>query len=262
MLIDVNVYLSRWPFRRLAGDEPTDLVKKLRSAGVAQAWAGSFDGLLHKDITSVNARLADECQQFGADLLVPVGTINPMLPDWEHDLRVCHEVHKMPAIRLHPNYHGYTLDSPVFKDLFHQAHHRGLVVQIALKMEDERTQHPLVQVKPVDALPLIELLREHAKAKVVLLNAMRDLREDALRKLVAAGEVFFDISMQEGLGGVSRMIEQVGPDRVLFGSFFPLFHFESAQLKLRESPLSEDQLEAVSHANARRLASRSASRVE
>ena len=59
-MIDTNVYLSRWPFRRLRGDEPGELVEMLRRVGVTEAWAGSFDGVLHKDIASVNARLADD----------------------------------------------------------------------------------------------------------------------------------------------------------------------------------------------------------
>ena len=45
MIIDTNVHLSRWPFRRLAGDEPAELVAKLRKHNVTQAWAGSFDGI-------------------------------------------------------------------------------------------------------------------------------------------------------------------------------------------------------------------------
>ena len=52
MIIDVNVSLSRWPFRRLIGDEPADLVARLRKRNVVQAWAGTFDGLLHKDLAA------------------------------------------------------------------------------------------------------------------------------------------------------------------------------------------------------------------
>ena len=67
MIIDVNVNLSRWPMRRLPCDELPKFVDKLRACGVTQAWAGSFDGLLHKDVGGVNARLVAECRQGPAE---------------------------------------------------------------------------------------------------------------------------------------------------------------------------------------------------
>jgi hypothetical protein len=252
-LIDVNVNLSRWPTRRLRFDETPSLVARLRRHGVVQAWVGSFDGLLHKDLAAVNARLAEDCRKHGGGRLLPFGSINPKLPDWKEELRRCLEVHRMAGVRLHPNYHGYRLDDPVFARLLRLAAAHQLIVQLALVMEDERMMHPLLRVEPVDTAPLAALVEEIPGARLVLLNALRTLRGEPLLKLLSAGEVSVEIAMLEGVGGVGNLLQQVPADRVLFGSHAPLFYFESSVLKLRESPLSEDQLSAIRSGNARRL---------
>jgi len=252
MIIDVNVSLSRWPFRRLRGDETPELVAMLRSRGVDQAWVSSFDGLLHKDVAGVNERLAADCRGSGAGLLVPFGTVNPKLPDWEEDLRRCAELHRMPGIRLHPNYHGYALDDPDFASLLNGAARRGLVVQLALRMEDDRVQHPLLRVPPVDASGLAAIAAGIPGLRLAVLNGPGPLSRDAVATLAGAG-ICFDIAMLEGFTGVARFIEQIGLEQVLFGSHCPFFTWESARLKMRESDLGEPQERAIFSANARRL---------
>lgn len=251
-LTDVNVTLGRWPFRRLPLDEAPALVAKLRQHGVAQAWAGTFDGLLHKDLAAANARLAHDCRKHGRGMLIPFGSVNPTLPDWQEDIRRCAEVHGMPGIRLHPNYHGYTLDDPAFAKLLALAAERRLVVQIVADVEDERMHHRLARVPHLDAKPLSGLLKPLPGLCLVLLNWSRSVNLSLVKQLADAG-VGFDIATLEGVGGVASLVQQVSTEQVLFGSHSPFFYFESSLLKMKESALPAEQAQAICTTNARRL---------
>ena len=74
-----------------------------------------------------------------------------------------------------------------------------------------------------------------------------------LARLAAAGQVYFEISMLDSLGTLDQLAEDVSIERVLFGSNYPLFYFESAVLKVREASLAEPQRQAIFEGNARRL---------
>jgi predicted TIM-barrel fold metal-dependent hydrolase len=246
MFIDTNVYLSRYPFRRLPGDEPPELMAKLRQNKVTQAWAGSFDALLHRDLGAVNARLAAGCRRWGDGLLVPFGSVNPTLPDWREEFRRCQQNHRMMGLRLHPNYHGYRLDEPPARELFKAAADGRMLLQIAVAMEDERTQHPAVPVQPVNTEPLPELVKTTG-ARVQLMNYR--VIGPLLEQLTRAGEVYFDFSMVEGVHGLRRLPETTGQDRIVFGSYFPFYYFEAAALKVKEAEADLTRMAA----NARRL---------
>jgi len=272
-IVDVNINLSRWPCRRLPHDDTASLVENLRAHGVVEAWAGSFDGLLHKDLAAVNSRLAHECRTHTGIRLIPFGSVNPLLPDWEEDLRRCVEQHHVPGIRLHPNYHGYKLDHPSFARLLKLAAERRLLVALAVIMEDERVMHPLLRVPPVNLDPLTALVTQTPGLRLILLNALSGFsppsrsplppggkgqgegnsRGETLVTLVRSGEVYVEIAMLERVAGVANLLNEVPFERVLFGSHAPFFYFESALLKLKESALSAEQLKALQEENARRL---------
>jgi hypothetical protein len=260
-IIDSNVHLFAWPFRKLKYAGTEALVAKLRRHRITQAWAGSFEAVLHKQLDAINRRLAEECRTRGDGVLIPIGSVNPVWPDWEEDLRRCHEQYHIPGLRLYPAYHGYTFDHPEFVRLLSVAAKQGLVVQIAMRMEDERVQHPAIDVPLVNAAPLPDALKKVPQAKVQLINSAGPLLGNNVPALVRETQIMFDIAATEGNGGVGRLIAGTNPsyrgaipvDRLVFGSHAPYFPCESALLKLFESPLSLEQLEMLMRANARRL---------
>lgn len=255
-VIDTNVSLFQWPFRRLPLDQTDELVDKLRERSIEQAWAGSFEGLLHRDVAGVNSRLAETCHLSAKNVLVPFGSVNPTLPDWEEDLRRCHEEHRMPGIRLHPNYHGYSLDDPRFERLLRLASECGLVVQLAAAMEDVRTQHPLLQVADVDLTPLPAVMKRVPKANVLILN--HKVTGAAAMQLLNVPGVSFEISRVNATDGVARVARMLPAGRAVFGTHAPFLIYEASMIKVYESNLSDEESAAVLYRNAEQLLSKSA----
>lgn len=263
-IIDTNVHLFDWPFRRLKYAGAKALVAKLRRHRITQAWAGSYEGLLYRNLDGVNARLAEECRASGAGILLPFGTVNPALPDWEADVRRCHETHRMRGIRLYPSYHNYTLQRPEVARLLQLAQERGLIVQVAVRMEDPRVHLPVMRTPSVDVSGLPELLAALPRIKFQLLNAFNateSLRGQVGRRLIEQTRVLVDFSHVEGQGGLGKLIvgdrdsgrPPLPVERIVFGSHAPFFPCESAVFKLFESPLDRPDLEKVMRDNAERF---------
>jgi len=243
-MVDTNVHVGSWPFRHLTDSDPRSLVTKLRRLGFTQAWASSFDAILHRDLSDVNSRLASTCREVGAGFLVPFGAINPSLPDWEEDLRRCHEVHQMPGLRIYPGYHDYRLDEPVFRRLLEQTVARGLLLQLVVALEDTRTQHPRVRAEDVDLSPLPELLKGLPRARILLLggrpagNRFDEFADDP--------RVRFDTSRIDGTDGIAAWVRRTSPSRVMLGSHSPMLITQANLIKLYESDLTDAELLQIS----------------
>ncbi|MFK5923448.1 MAG: amidohydrolase family protein [Verrucomicrobiota bacterium] len=248
-IIDSNVDLFRWPFRRLPLDNTEKLVKKMRDLNIGQAWAGSFEGLLQRDISSVNRRLAETCARY--EELIAFGSINPSLPDWENSLRVCREKHQMPGIRLHPNYHAYTLDDPRFARLLELADEAGLLVQIAVTMEDVRTQNPRLRVADVDLKPLPALIKKLPGLKVQLLNLRP--RSVLPAGLVSRPNLSFDTARIDSTDGLAKLLRRLPADRLMFGTHAPFLIPEAALIRVAESRLSDVELKFLLRGNAEKV---------
>jgi uncharacterized protein len=252
-ITDTHVYLGHWPHQQLPSDDPAKLVADLRRNGVTKAWVGSFDGLFHKDVAGVNQRLAEACSRVGDGMLIPFSTINPTLPDWEDDIRRCQASFHMPGIRLHPNYHGYTLDDPRFARLLELATSRGLVVQLVAGKETERRRLLNVRIPQVDIRPLGAKTAAFQKLRLVVANANCATDDGAMLELLPLKSVYFDFGRAENANDVRLLVEKASPDRVVFGSGTPLQNIEPGLTKFHKAQLTNDNQQAIATKNANRL---------
>ena len=79
------------------------------------------------------------------------------------------------------------------------------------------------------------------------------MRAGLLLRLQASRRVWLDLSTLEGMAGIGRMLKQVSADRLVFGTAAPFYIPESAILKLKESKLTKEQLDAITFKNAQAL---------
>lgn len=281
-IIDTNVSLGQWPFRHLKYQGVKPLGDKLKKHRIKQAWAGNFDALFHKNIDAVNANLTRECASYGGSFFLPFGSVNLAWPDWEEDLRRCHEVYKMKGIRIYPSYQTFDLTHPDFPKLLHEVAKRKLILQIVGDMEDARNHHPIVINRNFTYAPLTGLLKKEKDAKVHLLYWNHRISAKQLDEFVDQTNVLFDISRVETNGGVEAMLEgnknqkdrvfsfggmertiseipwgrnskPVPAERVTFGSHAPFFPVEANLLKLFESELTLEQSKSIMERNASRI---------
>lgn len=200
----------------------------LGKSGVTMAWTGHFDGLFHKDIAGVNSRLADACAKAGGGMLKPFGSVNPTLPDWEDDIRRCHETHRMLGIRLHPNYHGYALDDARFARLLNLAAERGLTVQIVAWLEDKPRKWLRPRAERVDLKPLANAITKAPTAQIVVANGVSDVDSPTFRELARLKQVSFDIGGLRDTSDVDQLVKITSPERVVFGSGAPLYPMQQS----------------------------------
>lgn len=258
-IIDTNVNLFDWPFRPLKYGNTRALADKLKQHRITEAWAGSFEALFYKNIDAVNVHLAEECSAIGDGMFIPFGTVNLNWPDWQEDLRRCHEEYNMPGIRIYPIYQTFDMTHEEFPKLVEQVAKREMILQIAAKMEDARHHHPIVQVRDINAEPLIDILPNIPEAKVQLLHWNRHIGRNLMLRLIRETNIVLDISRVEGSGAVGHLldgehwaasVDPVPVERLFFGTHAPYFPVESALIKLFEAPLTLKQIHAITHENA------------
>lgn len=246
-MIDCNVLLGSWPFRPLPATTASGLVRLLRKDGIAQALVSPVEGIFYVDPQPANeAHFAALRPQ---PALLPVAVINPTLPNWEESLRRCRE-RMAVGIKLHPNYHGYDLKGEAAGALLTAAAKAGLPVILQMRVHDMRAQHPLMQVPDVPMGDALAAARQVPGAKFVAGGAKWGEVAGKEADILACPNLSVEVSQVEHWEGIRGLIRRGLAERLLFGSFAPLFYPKSAVLKLQEAALTPDEREMIVRKNA------------
>lgn len=252
--VDTQVYVGHWPFAYRMPETAAQLAALMRERGGPEAaWVGTLEGLLHKDIAGANARLAAACREQAEGILIPWGTVNPMLPDWEEDVRRCREVFGMPGIRLHPNYHGYGLEDEAFTRLLAVAREQRLIVQVVASLGDPRAASFELPTAVVDLAPLVAELEQVPGVTLIVGGALVDADTAVIRKLAGVEGVYFDLAGLKTSEQMENCLKSVPTERLLYGTGVPLGDWEVTDGVLAGAELTPEARAVVEWETARRL---------
>jgi len=247
-IFDVNLSFGHWPFQALRTETPSRLAALMARAGISAGLVSSIDAVLLPAPDDENQRLFSLLTKHPH--LIPVPVINPLLPQWP-DAIGRYAAHT-PAVKLYPNYHGYRLGAPCVAELMRQLGRRRLALVLPLRIEDERSHHPLMKVPAVPADDVLALARAFPKVPIV---CCCPYAREAARLVRGPANLHVDISMVDGMDPVQALVRAGSSRRVLFGSHTPFLYAMAAVMKVTESDLSRTDQRRVLRDNAARMLS-------
>jgi uncharacterized protein len=247
-LVDVNAWLGPWPFQYFHDDSARRLERRLLAEGIGHAMVGSPESAFNADCMATNRVLLKRLA--GSSMLHPVTAIDPTRGDWRDILALGRDA-GVAAVRLFPGYHCYELSSPPALEAAEAvARERSLALFVQIRMEDERTHHPLCRIPAVSVPSIIEMARRFAALPVV---ALCPYYHEAVELAKGPPNLLFDFSHVETLRTVASLVGDVPEERVLFGSHVPFLQSRAAVMKIQAPYVSGGTRRAIGSENAKRI---------
>jgi len=247
-MIDTHVSFGPWPWMDFSSVTAQTLDAHLESEGIQEAWVSATESILFPDPDGPDERLVSAFKPYSR--VVPVKTINPVMANWQESLDHALGPLEMRLVKIYPNYHQYSLISPHAMELAARLAERRIPLLIALRVEDERNQYPLMKVASVPVQQIVALAAIHPGLKVLVLGAQMG---EIATLTNGADNIFCDIAFAETGNLMDRLVASVPVGQIVFGSHTPFFYTRAAVQKLSGASLNEQTKRAIAINNAKAL---------
>lgn len=258
-MIDVNVFVGSYPWRRLPGSSPETVLAAMERVGVREAWVTHLPSLFWKDPAEGNGWLYQTAERIPPFRPVPV--VHPGLPRWEVDLAEA-VGRGVPAVRCDPGFLGLAPAGDEVRGLIQAAGDAGVPLQAAVRLEDGRGRHPLDVAPELTPATVRSWVRSHPRARFVITHADREFIEQVHFGSTPgeAARIWWDISWVWGPPEhhLALLLATVGGARFLFGSGQPLRLAETPLARLDLMDIPPADLRGILTDNAATLATRNA----
>lgn len=244
----MNAKLGHWPYRPVKGVDA--LLRGMDALGIARAAVSSVSAVHYLNPQDGNDELVRLIAPY-RDRLIPMAVLRLNFAGWQDDLRVCLDEYGVRGVVLYPNYHEFDLADPTLGALMDEAAERRIPVCVQSCMEDVRRQFHPVRTQDVSPGVIGEFARDYPAVNVIAFGLKWGQPQQA--GIPSTANLFFDISNYETMGELEFAVEHLGPDRILFGTNFPMFNLQANVDKLRLADISEQARQSIARTNGERL---------
>ncbi len=252
-MLDASAFVGVWAFRAYPERTVEHVVEALRARGFRGACLSPVEAVLHPEPMSANRSFVSEVSAASISNFVTVlaPVVDPSHTPWEEHLGASLELggERVGAIKLFPNYHAYSLDEPAVDALADRLKARNLTLSLQVRMEDERSRHPMMSTMGVPVAEIDALASRHPDLQILVCGAYMG----ELRQLVSKENLHFEMSFVESGRLLGDALKHVGATRLLSGTHTPLFMPGVGAIKALADQTDAETLKMITEGNFRRL---------
>ena len=252
MIIDVHVHYG-FLFFPIKPFGVEDLIRKMDTFNFDVSIVSSLRGIFH-DFRDCNRELHDAISKYPERLKGYI-VVNPNYPD--ESLRQIDEYSKIRqfiGVKLHASWHNQPVDGEKFELIFDRCEKLNLPVLVHSYVVDDSGD----QVSCPERIA--NVARRHSNP--IIIAHMGGNSKRTVKAVKNIKNVYVDISSGRErasqlyvwkLGRVDDCVKELGADRVLFGTDFPLLDPSICMGMIEDSYLSREEKELVMYKNACRI---------
>lgn len=246
LIIDAHAHMGLWFNFHIPEYDADAMVETMDSIGVDMCICSPHRAI-GPDYRAGNEEVIEAAGRFPGRF-VPYITINPYYPlaEIEREIEKWHSQEQLRAFKIHPSFASYPADGEGYRPVWEHANEHGLTV----------LSHSSAGDKHGSPKMLGELAKRYPKSNVLVAHSASgwDMIEVATQAAKEHENVYLDLCGSPLLfGGLERMVDAVGAERILFGTDLPFIDPRPGLGRVAFSRISDDEKRKILGLNARRM---------
>lgn len=252
MIIDINAFCGHWPFRKIYTESMDKIVESAKKNNIDSMIISSLNSIFYQDPYEGDEEIAAEIPKGSYQAL----TINPAQEFFEDDIKLGMENMNIKAVRIHPEYHNYSLTDNCVSRLFDVLYEYNLPLMITGMMEDPRMMHFKAQ-NVIHAHDIGSMISRNKKIPVIITHYLSGNWGSLKGVVEEFGNLNFDTSgIKFGhLDIIESTLNSTGipATNLLYGSHYPLNCRESILNYFTMDEVPEEHKKLILCDNAKRI---------